>query len=126
MSFDFNYRSKLWSPEESRKGCHPFAAAADIVFAPIRDAQTHYGLPEEITPEEALAALRQAFPQATVILTLGADGFNSGRTGAGPDSSADLSRGRNDRAHRRGRCFHGGRPYTVTCTMTERTGWPTH
>ncbi len=84
VSFDFNFRSKLWSPEESRRGCHPFAAAADIVFAPIRDAQTHYGLPEEITPEEALAVLRQAFPQATVILTLGADGSIAAVPGQDP------------------------------------------
>ncbi|MYH61277.1 MAG: hypothetical protein F4148_05800, partial [Caldilineaceae bacterium SB0675_bin_29] len=67
-----------------RKGCHPFAEKADIVFAPIRDAQTHYGLPEEITAEEALAALAKMFPQATVILTLGADGSIAAVPGQAP------------------------------------------
>ncbi len=84
VSFDFNYRSMLWSPEASRSVCHPFAEAADIVFAPIRDAQTHYGLPEEVSPEEALAALRQFFPQATVILTLGGDGSIAAVPGEAP------------------------------------------
>lgn len=84
VSFDFNYRSMLWSPEASRRVCHPFAEAADIVFAPIRDAQTHYGLPEEVSPEEALAALRQFFPQATVILTLGGDGSIAAVPGEAP------------------------------------------
>ncbi len=84
VSFDFNYRSKLWTPEASRKGCHPFAEAADIVFAPMRDAQTHYGLPEEISAEEALAALRKAFPRATVILTLGGDGSIAAVPGQAP------------------------------------------
>ncbi len=84
VSFDFNYRSMLWSPEASRQVCHPFAEAADIVFAPIRDAQTHYGLPEEVSPEEALAALRRFFPQATVILTLGGDGSIAAAPGEAP------------------------------------------
>ena len=84
VSFDFNYRSKLWTPEASRRGCHPFAAAADIVFAPIRDAQTHYGLPEAVSPEDALAALQREFPQATVILTLGADGSIAAVPGQAP------------------------------------------
>ncbi len=84
VSFDFNYRSKLWTPEASRQGCHPFAAEADIVFAPIRDAQTHYGLAEGISPEEALAALQGEFPRATVILTLGAAGSIAAEAGQTP------------------------------------------
>ena len=84
VSFDFNYRSMLWTPEASRRGCHPFAEQADIVFAPIRDAQTHYGLADGISPEEALAALRREFPRATVILTLGAEGSIAAEPGQTP------------------------------------------
>lgn len=72
FSFDVNYRAKLWSPEESRTGCHEFARAAGLFFTPIRDAQTIYGVDGE--PEKALAQLQEQYPQATVILTLGAEG----------------------------------------------------
>ena len=84
VSFDINYRAKLWSPQQSRSGCQPFAKAADILFAPIRDAQTHYDLPELITAEGALAALQREFPRTTVILTLGADGSIAAEPGRPP------------------------------------------
>ena len=72
FSFDVNYRAKLWSPEQARAGCHEFAAAADIFFTPIRDAETIYGV--DADPDKALSQLQAAYPQATVILTLGAEG----------------------------------------------------
>ena len=72
FSFDVNYRAKLWSPEEARVGCHEFAAAADIFFTPIRDAESIYGVSSD--PDTALAQLQAKYPQATVILTLGAEG----------------------------------------------------
>lgn len=72
FSFDVNYRAKLWSPAESKAGCHPFASAANIFFTPIRDAETIYGVSSD--PETALAQLQAQYPQATVILTLGAEG----------------------------------------------------
>ncbi len=72
FSFDVNYRAKLWSPTESKVGCHPFAAAANIFFTPIRDAETIYGVSGD--PDTALAQLQAQYPQATVILTLGAEG----------------------------------------------------
>lgn len=83
-SFDFNYRAKLWTPAESRQGGHPFAAAADLLFLPIRDAQSHFGLAASVSPEEALAALQAEYPQATVILTLGAEGSIAAQPGAAP------------------------------------------
>ncbi|RLT43362.1 MAG: sugar kinase [Chloroflexi bacterium] len=72
VSFDVNYRAKLWSPAEARAGCHAFAAAADIFFTPLRDAETIYGVDGD--PGRALAQLQAEYPQATVILTLGAEG----------------------------------------------------
>jgi 2-dehydro-3-deoxygluconokinase len=72
FSFDVNYRAKLWSPEEAKAGCHEFAAAADIFFTPIRDAESIYGVDGD--PDTALAQLQAEYPQATVILTLGAEG----------------------------------------------------
>lgn len=84
VSFDINYRAKLWTAQESRRGCQLFAEAADILFAPIRDAQTHYDLPESICAEDALAALRREFPRTTIILTLGADGSIAAEPGGPP------------------------------------------
>ncbi len=72
FSFDVNYRAKLWSPEQARAGCHEFAAAADIFFTPIRDAESIYGVSGD--PDSALAQLQAIYPQATIILTLGAEG----------------------------------------------------
>jgi len=79
FSFDVNYRAKLWSPEEARAGCHEFAAAADIFFTPIRDAQSIYGVDDD--PDRALAQLQAEYPQATVVLTLGAEGASGAEPG---------------------------------------------
>jgi 2-dehydro-3-deoxygluconokinase len=93
VSFDINYRAKLWTPRQSRRGCQPFAAAADLLFAPIRDAQTHYDLPESISAEDALAALQREFPGTTVILTLGADGSIAAQPGRPPVRQAIFAGG---------------------------------
>ena len=82
VSFDVNYRAKLWSAEQARVGCHEFAALADIFFTPLRDAETIYGVSDD--PETALAQLQAQYPQATIILTLGAEGA----IGAEPDKAA--------------------------------------
>lgn len=74
VSFDLNYRAKLWSPEEARTGCAPFVAAADIVIAPMRDAQTVYGVPSQAPAEDAIRHLVDEFGGADVIMTLGSDG----------------------------------------------------
>ena len=72
FSFDVNYRAKLWSPAEAKAGCHEFASAANIFFTPIRDAESIYGVSGD--PDTALAQLQAQYPQATIILTLGAEG----------------------------------------------------
>lgn len=82
VSFDVNYRAKLWSHGAARAGCEPFAQAADLFFTPLRDAQAIYGTPEE--PAQALAQLQAAYPQATVILTLGAEGAMGALPGGAP------------------------------------------
>lgn len=84
ISFDINYRAKLWTPAQSRRGCQPFAAAADILLLPIRDAQLHFHLSESSPPQEALGVLQEKFPQATVILTLGANGSIAAEPGGIP------------------------------------------
>lgn len=81
LSFDINYRSKLWTPEAARLGCAPFVAAADILFMPLRDAVTIYGVAGD--GETAVFQLQQQFPHATIVLTLGKDGAIACAAGSG-------------------------------------------
>lgn len=74
VSFDLNYRARLWPPEQARRGCEPFAQAADLLVAPLRDARLIYSLSENISPERVLEYLQQLYPQATLVLTLGKEG----------------------------------------------------
>lgn len=43
VSFDVNYRAKLWSPERAAATLAPLCAAADVVFVAARDAQALFG-----------------------------------------------------------------------------------
>lgn len=43
-SFDVNHRSKLWSYEEARVGCHNAMVLADIIFVAERDARAMFAL----------------------------------------------------------------------------------
>ncbi|MFN8529706.1 MAG: sugar kinase [Anaerolineae bacterium] len=72
LSFDINYRKLLWSADAARAGCHELAAMADILFLPLRDAVTLYGSANE--PETAVNLLHERYPQATIVMTLGANG----------------------------------------------------
>lgn len=72
VSFDLNYRSQLWTPQQAAAGLARFVAAADILFAPLGDAQTIFGVTGG--PDAALAALRERNPRAVVVMTLGAAG----------------------------------------------------
>ncbi len=74
ISFDVNYRGKLWTPDTARAGCEPFMQAADIIFLPLRDAKLLYKLDDSLTADAAMAELRRRYPQAAIIMTLGADG----------------------------------------------------
>lgn len=73
ISFDLNYRAKLWDTEQAREGCSPFIEQADIIFAPHRDVQQVFNIKAETT-EGTLTQFRQSCPQAIVIMTVGASG----------------------------------------------------
>jgi len=84
VSFDLNYRARLWSPEEARAGCEPFALAADILIMPERDARLIYGIASAAPAEVTLRRLAARFPQATLVLTQGADGALAAHPGGQP------------------------------------------
>lgn len=72
LSFDINYRAKLWTQEDSVAGCDALAKMADILFMPFRDAQYLYHAPNNI--EAALHHLRERYPHPNIILTNGGEG----------------------------------------------------
>jgi 2-dehydro-3-deoxygluconokinase len=72
VTFDINYRSKLWSAAEAVEQCEPLAQMAGVVLLPLSDAQHLYSAPAD--PDAALVYLGQRWPGAQIVLTLGADG----------------------------------------------------
>lgn len=74
VSFDLNYRRLLWSPAEALAGCEPFMEAADLLLAPLNDVRLLFGLDSSVTPEQILTRLREHYPQATIIVTVGKEG----------------------------------------------------
>ena len=74
VSFDLNYRRQLWEPATALQGCEPYCAAADLLFVPRGDACTLYGFAPTTAAERILETLARRYPQATIVLTLGAEG----------------------------------------------------
>ncbi len=86
VSFDLNYRAKLWSPRAALEGCAPFVQRADIFILPRRDAQLIYDIPEIATPSDAVRLVAERFPHADIVMTLGRDGA----IGFGPQVDAPV------------------------------------
>ncbi len=72
FTFDVNYRSLLWSPEEAREGLSPFCEQADILFCGREDAETIWGVTG--SPEEVVQEMYRRFQSEITITTLGGDG----------------------------------------------------
>lgn len=74
VSFDVNYRAKLWTPQEARGACEPFMRQADLIFIPLRDAKTIFELSDDVSPDSVLKMLGELYPQTTVVMTMSAKG----------------------------------------------------
>jgi 2-dehydro-3-deoxygluconokinase len=72
ISFDVNYRAKLWDPNAARKGIEPFLRGLDIVILNDRDASTVFGGRGD--PEKVARALRSRFRCGVLVLTRGGMG----------------------------------------------------
>jgi 2-dehydro-3-deoxygluconokinase len=72
VSFDVNYRSRLWSPAQAREFLLEILPRLRYLFIGADDAATVFGLAG--TPEQTLAGLRPLAPLATIALTLGEAG----------------------------------------------------
>ncbi len=76
VSFDTNYRSKLWTGREAAAGCDYAMSRADVIFCPLGDYQVMYG---EASAEQALETLAKRYPDTLIVMTLGKDGAQACR-----------------------------------------------
>ncbi len=72
VSFDVNYRSRLWSPKEARDFLPEILPRVRYLFIGADDAATVFDLAGE--PERVLEGMRALAPAATIALTLGEAG----------------------------------------------------
>ncbi len=72
VSFDVNYRAKLWSPETAEKTLGPMLAQSDVVIMTREDATGIFGL--DGSPESAAQGIHQAYRPRISVLTLGPEG----------------------------------------------------
>lgn len=72
ISFDVNYRAKLWPPAAARQTIEPLVRGLDIVFVNDRDARTVFDARGEA--DSIVRALRERFRCGVLVLTLGAEG----------------------------------------------------
>jgi len=72
VSFDVNYRSRLWSPKEARDFLAEVLPRVRYLFIGADDAATVFELAGE--PERVLEGMRRLAPSATIALTLGEAG----------------------------------------------------
>jgi 2-dehydro-3-deoxygluconokinase len=81
LSFDVNYRARLWSPAEAAEGIEEACQQARILFCARADAAELWGITG--TPEEILRQMAQRFAgeEKTLVLTLGSEGSAELRNG---------------------------------------------
>ena len=72
VSFDVNYRSRLWSAKEARDFLAEILPAVRYLFIGSDDAETVFDLAG--SPEQVLQGLMRLAPAATIALTLGEAG----------------------------------------------------
>lgn len=72
VSFDVNYRSKLWSPEKARESLSAVLPSTDLLVCGGVDAQAVFGLSG--SDREVLAALHDLSGAAHVVLTRSHEG----------------------------------------------------
>lgn len=68
VSFDVNYRAKLWSPAEARATLEPLLAGVDVLFSSLDDLRTIFNL--EGAPAEVAQAARDRFGVGIVVTGL--------------------------------------------------------
>lgn len=75
ITFDVNYRARLWTPEAARNTLLPLLAMVDLLICSRRDAEMVFGIAG--LAEHAARALWEIARCREVCLTLGAEGAGS-------------------------------------------------
>lgn len=73
VSFDVNYRSRLWTPQVAAETMQEILQAVDMLFCGRSDAQTLFGCAGE--PREIVRCLARLTTARHIITSLGADGL---------------------------------------------------
>lgn len=72
VSFDVNYRARLWPAAEAATVLEPLMASVDVLFCSHADAARLFGL--HYAPEQAVVHLAQRTCAALTVMSIGADG----------------------------------------------------
>lgn len=72
VSFDVNYRAKLWTPEQAREALTPLMTGVDLLFCAYDDAGAVFGCDGDSM--QRAQQLRETFAVSVVALTAGAEG----------------------------------------------------
>jgi 2-dehydro-3-deoxygluconokinase len=72
VSFDVNYRAKLWRPDEARRALEPLFARIDLLLCPQNDAAALFGATGD-GPATA-RELRERYAVEAVVVTCGEEG----------------------------------------------------
>lgn len=74
VSFDINYRQKLWSPDYARECLESVLSAVDLVLVAERDIETLWPELFQPTARATLEGFQHLAPAATLVMTRGKDG----------------------------------------------------
>src|SRR5262249_17257206 len=72
VSFDVNYRAKLWSAEEARAALEPLLSQVNLIISTDADARLLFAVSG--SAEQIAATLRTRFRAEVVALTCGGEG----------------------------------------------------
>ncbi len=72
VSFDVNYRSKLWPPDLAADKLKPICAKTDILILNSRDAEVLFGCESQL--DQMVDCLSSMFPGQTIAVTMGSPG----------------------------------------------------
>ncbi len=73
VSFDMNYRSRLWTPETARNVAGPFVRGVDVLFCGRADAARVFGC--EGTPEKMVSQLAELSGARYVVMSMSHEGL---------------------------------------------------
>lgn len=72
VSFDTNYRSRLWNPESARNALEPLLPQLDMLITPLQEAHLLFGIQGD--GMEAASMLRARYSVNAVVVTCGSEG----------------------------------------------------